>query len=78
MCKLADVIWYTVDRVALLLLQGFVEILRCVLCLKHGEWPNREEDVEEVDVDKLKAMVHADEPPAPAPAPAAAKRESAS
>lgn len=47
----------------LLLLQGAVEIVRCVLCLKTGEWPSREEDVEEVDVEKLKAMVsHGDEP----------------
>lgn len=45
----------------LLLLQGCVEIVRCVLCLRQGEWPAREADVEEVDVDKLKAMVHADE-----------------
>jgi TRAP-type mannitol/chloroaromatic compound transport system permease small subunit len=43
---------------ALLLLQGIVEIVRCVLCIRDGEWPSREEDVEEVDVDKLKAMVH--------------------
>ncbi|MDB5746442.1 MAG: TRAP-type mannitol/chloroaromatic compound transport system, small permease component [Massilia sp.] len=45
----------------LLLLQGFVEIVRCVVCLRQGEWPAREPDVEEVDVDKLKAMVHVDE-----------------
>ncbi|MGD9942888.1 MAG: TRAP transporter small permease subunit [Burkholderiaceae bacterium] len=43
---------------ALLLLQGLVEIMRCVVCLKTGVWPSRTEDVEEVDVDKLKAMVH--------------------
>ncbi|HLS54744.1 MAG TPA: TRAP transporter small permease subunit [Zeimonas sp.] len=42
---------------ALLLLQGAVEILRCIVCLKTGAWPSREHDVEEVDVDKLKAMV---------------------
>ena len=42
---------------AILLLQGIVEIIRCVICLKQGEWPSREEDVEEVDVDKLKEMV---------------------
>ena len=41
-----------------LLVQGIVEIIRCVICLKQGEWPSRVEDVEEVDVDKLKAMVH--------------------
>ena len=43
---------------ALLLLQGIVEIIRCVICLQQGDWPSREEDVEEVDVDKLKEMVH--------------------
>jgi TRAP-type mannitol/chloroaromatic compound transport system permease small subunit len=46
---------------ALLLLQGLVEILRCIVCLRDGAWPSREQDVEEVDVDKLKAMVHADD-----------------
>jgi TRAP-type mannitol/chloroaromatic compound transport system permease small subunit len=44
---------------AFLLAQGVVEIIRCVICLKQGHWPSREEDVEEVDVDKLKAMVGA-------------------
>lgn len=43
---------------ALLLLQGTVEIIRCAICLKQGDWPKREADVEEVDVDKLKEMVH--------------------
>ena len=43
---------------AFLLAQGVVEIIRCILCLQQGEWPRREEDVEEVDVDKLKEMVH--------------------
>jgi len=41
----------------LLLLQGIVEIVRCIQCLRDGEWPSREQDVEEVDVDKLKQMV---------------------
>ncbi len=43
---------------AMLLLQGLVEIARCVICIRQGFWPSREQDVEEVDVDKLKAMVH--------------------
>ncbi len=43
---------------AFLLLQGVVEIVRCVICIRQGAWPSREEDVEEVDVDKLKEMVH--------------------
>ena len=42
---------------AFLLAQGLVEIARCVICLKQGDWPSRVEDVEEVDVDKLKQMV---------------------
>jgi TRAP-type mannitol/chloroaromatic compound transport system permease small subunit len=43
-----------------LLVQGIVEILRCVVCIREGEWPSREHDVEEVDVDALKAMVGKD------------------
>ena len=43
---------------AFLLLQGVVEIIRCAICLRDGDWPRREEDVEEVDVDKLKEMVN--------------------
>ena len=43
---------------AMLLLQGLVEMVRCGLCIRDGVWPSREQDVEEVDVEKLKAMVH--------------------
>jgi hypothetical protein len=32
------------------LLQGFAEIVRCVVCLKTGEWPSRLKDVAEIDV----------------------------
>ena len=42
----------------MLLLQGLVEMVRCVQCIRTGEWPSREQDVEEVDIDKLKQMVH--------------------
>jgi TRAP-type mannitol/chloroaromatic compound transport system permease small subunit len=45
----------------ILLLQGVVEIVRCIVCLRQGYWPSREEDVEEVDVEKLKEMVHAED-----------------
>lgn len=34
----------------LVLLQGFAEIVRCVLCLRTGEWPARLKDAEEIDV----------------------------
>ena len=47
----------------MLLLQGIVEIIRCVQCIRDGQWPSREQDVEEVDVEKLKEMVHAEELP---------------
>lgn len=43
---------------AMLLLQGIVEIIRCIICIRDGAWPLRDDDVEEVDVDKLKAMVN--------------------
>lgn len=41
-----------------LMFQGVVEIIRCIVCLRDGAWPSREQDVEEVDVEKLKEMVH--------------------
>ncbi len=43
---------------AFVLVQGIVEIIRCIICLKTGTWPSREEDVVEVDVDKLKQELH--------------------
>jgi TRAP-type mannitol/chloroaromatic compound transport system permease small subunit len=43
---------------AFVLVQGIVEIIRCIICIRQGEWPSREADVQEVDVDKLKEMVH--------------------
>jgi TRAP-type mannitol/chloroaromatic compound transport system permease small subunit len=46
---------------AFLLLQGIVEIIRCVICIRQGAWPSREEDVVEVDVDKLKDLVKLEE-----------------
>jgi TRAP-type mannitol/chloroaromatic compound transport system permease small subunit len=58
---------------AFLLLQGIVEIIRCVICIRHGRWPSREADVEEVDVDKLKEMVQIEEAALAADAAASAK-----
>jgi len=40
------------------LVQGIVEIIRCIICIKQGEWPAREEDVQEVDLEKLKEELH--------------------
>ena len=42
---------------ALLLLQGGAEILRCLLCLRRGAWPERLSDVREVDVEQLRAKL---------------------
>jgi len=35
---------------ALIMLQGVAEIVRCIVCLKEGEWPSRLKDVAEIDV----------------------------
>jgi len=40
-----------------ILMQGIVEVIRCIRCLKDGQWPSRAEDVEEVDVEKLKEQM---------------------
>jgi TRAP-type mannitol/chloroaromatic compound transport system permease small subunit len=34
----------------LVLLQGFAEIVRCIVCVRTGVWPERLSDVEEIDV----------------------------
>ena len=61
---------------AFLLLQGVAEVIRCVVCLKQGSWPAREDDVEEVDVDKLRQMVSSEDVLAtPAPAKTSEKYE---
>ncbi len=35
---------------ALVMLQGTAEIIRCILCIRTGIWPERLKDVEEIDV----------------------------
>jgi len=35
---------------ALVLFQGIAEIVRCVVCIRTGEWPERLKDAEEIDV----------------------------
>jgi len=34
---------------ALMALQGFAEVLRCIACLREGKWPTRLHDVEELE-----------------------------
>jgi len=45
---------------ALLLLQGFAEIARCVVCLRTGQWPQRLHDVEGDSVEELKEILGGD------------------
>jgi len=35
---------------AMVMIQGLAEIVRCIVCLKTGEWPSRLKDVAETDV----------------------------
>jgi TRAP-type mannitol/chloroaromatic compound transport system permease small subunit len=46
---------------ALLLLQAFAEIVRCLICIRSGRWPSRLQDVEEADIEQLKSIVQAAE-----------------
>ena len=47
---------------ALVMLQGVAEIIRCVVCLKTGAWPERLKDAEEIDVveQQLAGSTHVD------------------
>jgi TRAP-type mannitol/chloroaromatic compound transport system permease small subunit len=47
----------------LVMIQGLAEIVRCVVCLKTGHWPDRLKDVEEIDVveQQLAGSTHVDE-----------------
>jgi TRAP-type mannitol/chloroaromatic compound transport system permease small subunit len=46
-----------------LLLQGIVEVVRCLVCIRTGNWPQRLHDVEELD--KIILDQHADKGAAP-------------
>jgi len=47
----------------IVLMQGIAEIVRCVVCLKTGEWPERLKDANEIDVveQQLANSVYVDE-----------------
>ena len=38
----------------LIAIQGFAEVLRCIVCLREGKWPERLHDVEELETQILK------------------------
>ena len=48
---------------ALVMLQAIAEIVRCVVCIKTGVWPDRLKDVQEIDVveEQLAESEHVDE-----------------
>ena len=48
---------------ALVLLQGFAEVVRCIVCLRTGAWPSRLKDVSEIDVveEQLALSEHVDD-----------------
>ena len=48
---------------ALIILQGVAEIVRCIVCLKTGQWPARLKDVTEIDVveEQLAQSEHVDD-----------------
>ena len=47
---------------ALVMIQGVAEIIRCVVCLRTGAWPERLKDAEEIDVieQQLAGSTHVD------------------
>lgn len=48
---------------ALVMLQGFAEVVRCIVCIRTGQWPSRLKDVTEIDVveEQLAHSEHVDE-----------------
>jgi TRAP-type mannitol/chloroaromatic compound transport system permease small subunit len=48
---------------ALVMLQGLAEIIRCLVCLRIGDWPSRLKDVNEIDVvaEQLRDSEHVDD-----------------
>jgi len=42
----------------LMVLQGIVEVIRCIQCIRTGEWPKRLHDVEELDKVVLEKAEH--------------------
>ena len=48
---------------SLVMLQGIAEIIRCIVCIRTGEWPSRLHDVSEIDVieEQLAHSEHVDE-----------------
>src|SRR6266567_1082563 len=44
----------------LMVMQGIVEVIRCIMCIRTGEWPKRLHDVEELEKVMLEKAEHGD------------------
>jgi len=44
----------------LMVTQGIVEVIRCIMCIHTGEWPKRLHDVEELEKVMLEKAEHGD------------------
>ena len=47
----------------LLLIQGIAQVLRCIVCMRTGAWPEHVEDVEELDTILLMERERGVDPP---------------
>ena len=59
---------------ALIALQGLAEVLRCIVCLRVGDWPPRLHDVEELETQLLQQHAQAVEPTGAQPSAQGAPR----
>jgi len=41
--------WLIVIVGCLMVMQGIVEVMRCIMCIRDGDWPKRLHDVEELE-----------------------------
>jgi TRAP-type mannitol/chloroaromatic compound transport system permease small subunit len=41
--------WMIVFVGVMMVIQGLVEVMRCIMCIRNGEWPARLHDVEELE-----------------------------
>src|SRR5207249_11854980 len=52
--------WLIVVVGCLMVIQGIVEVMRCIMCIRSGEWPARLHDVEELEKVMLEKAEHGD------------------
>jgi TRAP-type mannitol/chloroaromatic compound transport system permease small subunit len=45
----------------LLLIQGIAQVMRCIYCIKNGDWLNAEDDIEETEVILMRAAENSED-----------------